>query len=190
MLVLIFQDSALNCDLNDPEALKRILLVFTANLSFGWIPWPLYNLMTGGRKREITKCYCKQSAYTWAWNLCSSSGQHWPLCLFLRCLWTTSASGTLHFLFSGIYHFLTVLSLYQNVVISMLLSCGQFFKNQDVCFFLPLIIIWHIFLLIDPVFFPSPSLDCGRRQWHPTPVLLPGKSHGQRSLVGCSPWGR
>ena len=29
-----------------------------------------------------------------------------------------------------------------------------------------------------------------RRQWHPTPVLLPWKSHGWRSLVGCSPWGR
>ena len=28
-----------------------------------------------------------------------------------------------------------------------------------------------------------------RRQWHPTPVRLPGKSHGQRSLVGYSPWG-
>ena len=28
-----------------------------------------------------------------------------------------------------------------------------------------------------------------RRQWLPTPVLLPGKSHGWRSLVGCSPWG-
>ena len=28
-----------------------------------------------------------------------------------------------------------------------------------------------------------------RRQWHPTPVLLPGKSHGRRSLVGSSPWG-
>ena len=26
------------------------------------------------------------------------------------------------------------------------------------------------------------------RKWHPTPVLLPGKSHGQRSLVGYSPW--
>ena len=25
--------------------------------------------------------------------------------------------------------------------------------------------------------------------WHPTPVLLPGKSHGQKSLVGCRPWG-
>ena len=29
-----------------------------------------------------------------------------------------------------------------------------------------------------------------RRRWHPTPVLLPGKSHGWRSLVGYSPWGR
>ena len=29
-----------------------------------------------------------------------------------------------------------------------------------------------------------------RRQWHPTLVLLPGKSHGRRRLVGCSPWGR
>ena len=28
-----------------------------------------------------------------------------------------------------------------------------------------------------------------RRQWQPTPVLLPGKSHGWRSLVGCSPRG-
>ena len=33
---------------------------------------------------------------------------------------------------------------------------------------------------------PSPR----RRQWHPTPVLLPGKSHGWRGLVGRSPWGR
>ena len=30
----------------------------------------------------------------------------------------------------------------------------------------------------------------GQRQWQTTPVLLPGKSHGWRSLVGCSPWGR
>ena len=33
------------------------------------------------------------------------------------------------------------------------------------------------------------SVSTLRRQWHPTPVLLPGKSHGRRSLVGCSPWG-
>ena len=34
------------------------------------------------------------------------------------------------------------------------------------------------------------AVGYGRRQWHPTLVLLPGKSHGWRSLVGCSPWGR
>ena len=38
-----------------------------------------------------------------------------------------------------------------------------------------------------------PSLgqqDPLRREWLPTLVLLPGESHGQRSLVGYSPWGR
>ena len=34
------------------------------------------------------------------------------------------------------------------------------------------------------------STSTWRKQWHPIPVLLPGKSHGQRSLVGSSPWGR
>ena len=33
-------------------------------------------------------------------------------------------------------------------------------------------------------------LSSCRKQWHPSPVLLPGKSHGWSSLVGCSPWGR
>ena len=40
---------------------------------------------------------------------------------------------------------------------------------------------------------PKCMMNCyilGRRQWQPTPVLLPGESNGQRSLVGCSPWGR
>ena len=35
----------------------------------------------------------------------------------------------------------------------------------------------------------GPNSVSRRRQWHPTPVLLPGKSLGRRSLVGCSPWG-
>ena len=35
-----------------------------------------------------------------------------------------------------------------------------------------------------------PQVPKWRRQWHPTPVLLSGKSHGRRSLVGCSPRGR
>ena len=35
-----------------------------------------------------------------------------------------------------------------------------------------------------------PRTHSQRRQWHPTPVLLPGKPHGLRSLVGCSAGGR
>ena len=34
------------------------------------------------------------------------------------------------------------------------------------------------------------NILCRRRQWQPTPVLLPGNSHGQRSLIDCSPRGR
>ena len=37
--------------------------------------------------------------------------------------------------------------------------------------------------------FTPPRKENWRRQRHPSPVLLPGKSHGWRSLVGCSPWG-
>ena len=44
---------------------------------------------------------------------------------------------------------------------------------------------------------PAHARDAGnlgsiswRRKWQPTPVLLPGKFHGQRSLVGYNPWGR
>ena len=41
-----------------------------------------------------------------------------------------------------------------------------------------------------PSFLQSAGVPFGRRWWHPTPVLLPGKPHGRRSLVGCNPWGR
>ena len=46
--------------------------------------------------------------------------------------------------------------------------------------YLNLVLFSYVFLM--PVFW--------RRWWPPTPVRLPGKSHGRRSLVGCSPWGR
>ena len=51
----------------------------------------------------------------------------------------------------------------------------------------------HIYVyihLIGSVFWRILMQQCRRRQWHPTPVRLPGKSHGRRSLEGCSPWGR
>ena len=37
---------------------------------------------------------------------------------------------------------------------------------------------------------PSPGKIPWRRKWQPSPVILPGKSHGQRSLMGYSPWSR
>ena len=41
-----------------------------------------------------------------------------------------------------------------------------------------------------PGFNPWAGKILWRRKWQPTPVLLPGKSHGRRSVVGYSPWGR
>ena len=39
-------------------------------------------------------------------------------------------------------------------------------------------------------FYYSNLIKMAERQWHPTQVLVPGKSHGRRSLVGCRLWGR
>ena len=49
--------------------------------------------------------------------------------------------------------------------------------------------VFFLVQLSHPYINPYVFINPWRRQWHPTPVLLPGKSHGQRSLVGCSPWG-
>ena len=46
------------------------------------------------------------------------------------------------------------------------------------------------YFLITNMLISGTSYEWQRRQWQPTPVLLPGKSHGWRSLGGCSPWGR
>ena len=48
---------------------------------------------------------------------------------------------------------------------------------------------WTAALFYYIYYFTHSSVYVWRRQWQPTPVLLPGKSHGWRSLVGCSPWG-
>ena len=62
---------------------------------------------------------------------------------------------------------------YATLCCSPQLDCYQWWYNKSA--FSPL---WSHLLLYQ------------RRQWHPTPVLLPGKSHGWKSLEGCSPWGR
>ena len=75
-------------------------------------------------------------------------------------------------------------------VISILFSivaASVYVPNSGRGFFL-LHILSSIYCLYN-TFFDGGHSDQQRRQWHPTPVLLPGKSHGRRSLVGCSPWG-
>ena len=55
-------------------------------------------------------------------------------------------------------------------------------RRQHLILYFPcLMVVWVDLCPPDPEF--------RRRQWHPTPVLLPEKSHGRKSLVGCGPWG-
>ena len=43
---------------------------------------------------------------------------------------------------------------------------------------------------VDDISYILDLLVMNGTEWHPSPVLLPGISHGRRSPVGCSPWGR
>ena len=42
----------------------------------------------------------------------------------------------------------------------------------------------------DPGSIPGLGRSTGEEKWLPTPLFLPGESHGQKSLLGYSPWGR
>ena len=79
--------------------------------------------------------------------------------------------------------------------------CSEFFSHTKYvfsfkCYFVVLI-LYNLSLRVAKLYQLEVSENPGllhfegswRRQWHPTPVLLPGKSQGKRSLVGCSPWG-
>ena len=88
------------------------------------------------------------------------------------------------------WHKFHLITMYNLFYIVLDLICLYF---KDICIFIHKD-YWYVIL------FPCDAFDFGirvilvswnqRRQRHPTPVLLPGKSHGRRSLVGCSPWDR
>ena len=73
----------------------------------------------------------------------------------------------------------------------------QRLNNKGICHLLP----WRFdfpggsdgkasaYNLGDPGLIPGSGMIPWRRKWQPTPILLPGKSCGRRSLVGYSPWG-
>ena len=70
---------------------------------------------------------------------------------------------------------------------SKLMSIDSVMPSNHLIFCRPLFLPPSIFPSIRV--FSNESVFHWRRQWHPTPVLLPGESHRQRSLVGCHPWG-
>ena len=84
---------------------------------------------------------------------------------------------------------LTFFEKYKCPSIDFFLQSSRHASNEQLC-------LKHLdcMMIFDLACFPFPIsysvFPFRRRQWHPTPVLLPGKSHGQRSLEGCSPWGR
>ena len=80
----------------------------------------------------------------------------------------------------------TTFSLLVNMLSSSFIYLGIIFWDPLSCF----VFFSFFFLIVQVEYFLLYVLIFRRRQWHPTPVLLPGKSHGWRSLVGCSPWGR
>jgi len=79
------------------------------------------------------------------------------------------------------YLFMCLLPTWMSSLEKMSLQILCLFFNQAVSFFYCWVTwVFSVFWILAPY---------QRRQWHPTPVVLPGKSHGLRSLVGCSPLG-
>ena len=90
-----------------------------------------------------------------------------------------------------------------NSVAHFYFCCHYLYLTQQLCLllqFAPVKYHWETSLVAQMV--KSIYLQCGRprfnpwvgkiswrRKWQPTPVFLPGKSHGRRNMVGYSPWG-
>ena len=75
-----------------------------------------------------------------------------------------------------------------SILSSILIFFSKVITLKIWCVFLFSICLEIIHIHLFKIKIASDYTACRRRQWHHTPVLLPGKSHGWRSLVGCSPW--
>ena len=74
----------------------------------------------------------------------------------------------------------------KKIIGDIFILCHQFSYSHRLPSYLSYCIWDHSFFCLTE----SLRVSNQRRRWNPTPVLLPGKSHGRRSLAGCSPWGR
>ena len=81
------------------------------------------------------------------------------------------------FLFVIIFKIFAILAVF---ILTLLMYNSHTIQFTHLKYTIPISMIFSVFT----------ELFSHYHGWHPTPVLLPGKSHGRRSLVGCSPWGR
>ena len=110
-------------------------------------------------------------------------------CFFL---WLTSlciiGSSFIHLITmdSNVFFFYSWVIFHCVYVTTSLCICLQMDVVHLFCFTILVGVKWFLFVVLICISLVADR----RRQWHPTPVLLPGKSHGRRILVGCRPWGR
>ena len=109
-----------------------------------------------------------------------------------KCIWKSYFMGT-----NFRKDYVHCLTFYLIFCSAFNLDCCCFWKpTLNIGLFATWLYVFVLFLKKESVLqhilfnvFIFPLTSSKLRQWHPTPVLLPGKSHGWRSLVGCSPWG-
>ena len=114
-----------------------------------------------------------------------------PGCSFYLCKWVVKFPTLLlsisPFLSQLIFALCVYVLLFGTQIYLQLLYIflGLFFFHHVMSFFSVVSLCFKVYFVLYEYCYRG----FWRRRWHPSPVLLPGKSHGWRNLVGCSSWG-
>ena len=154
--------------LNDPSSLGKKSYEQPKQLIKKWRPY-------FSDKDLSSQNYVLSSSHVWMWELNYEESwvpKNWWI-------WSVMLEKTLESLLMKVKEESEKVGLKLNIQKTNIMASHYFMANR-----------WENNGSNERLYFGGLQNHCQRRQWHPTPVLLPGKSHGWRSLVGCSPWGR